>query len=291
LQQQFSQGLAYLNQNGIPQWDASTEYVTGSIVRVGTLGRVYVALQGNTGRNPASDNAKFPRVYWEMVSGGQVQGSYAAILVQSSGPYTPDPAVRGLRFTVVGGGGGGGGCSATGAGEAATAVAGGAGATCIKSLGKSAPTEIDYQNGYVLTIGAGGSGGVGNGAPSSGGQSTLTGAGVNMVAGGGTAGTSDTSSSGSVVRPGVNGGNSSGGDLNLVGAPSEPCIRINGSRTQIGNNGWSYAGLGRRRHLADSNGSSGELGSGGSGTSSSPGNGPFTGGDGGDGFILIEEFY
>ncbi len=54
LQKHFSQGLAYLNENGIGEWDSNSTYPTGAIVKLS--GKLYIANAENTNENPSLSN-------------------------------------------------------------------------------------------------------------------------------------------------------------------------------------------------------------------------------------------
>ncbi len=69
LQKTFSQQIAYILQNGMPEWDAGTTYYTDQFCRVGSM--FYVSLQDeNTGNNPTSTTG-----YWEIWN--PTEGTYA----------------------------------------------------------------------------------------------------------------------------------------------------------------------------------------------------------------------
>ena len=69
LQKTFSQQIAYILQNGMPEWDAGTTYYTDQFCRVGSM--FYVSLQDeNTGNNPTSTTG-----YWEIWN--PAEGTYA----------------------------------------------------------------------------------------------------------------------------------------------------------------------------------------------------------------------
>ncbi|MCV4872414.1 hypothetical protein OFB47_31950, partial [Escherichia coli] len=72
----------------------------------------------------------------------------------ANGTYTPSPGTKHVKVIVTGGGGGGGGCQGTSGSESVSGGGGGAGGTAI---GYFAVTESSY----AVTVGAGGSAGVG----------------------------------------------------------------------------------------------------------------------------------
>lgn len=65
LQNRQDQFLAHVNQMGIPQWDANTEYQAQKSYVQGTSGVVYRALQTHTNRNPDTDVNGFWSVAFE----------------------------------------------------------------------------------------------------------------------------------------------------------------------------------------------------------------------------------
>lgn len=67
IQNQQSQFNAYINQLGIPEWDAETEYQTGKSFTQGSDGRIYKCIQTHTGRNPVLGNPS----YWETFEGNR----------------------------------------------------------------------------------------------------------------------------------------------------------------------------------------------------------------------------
>lgn len=70
LQKTFSQQIAYILQNGMPEWDAGTTYFTDQFCRVGS--RFYVSLQDNNlGNNPTTTTTGF----WQVWNPGE--GTYA----------------------------------------------------------------------------------------------------------------------------------------------------------------------------------------------------------------------
>lgn len=69
LQKTFSQQIAYILQNGMPEWDAGTTYFTDQFCRVGSM--FYVSLQDNNlGNNPATTTG-----FWQVWN--PAEGTYA----------------------------------------------------------------------------------------------------------------------------------------------------------------------------------------------------------------------
>jgi len=176
------------------------------------------------------------------------------------------PAARLLKITVTAGGGGGGGAAAAGANQGAVGSGGGAG-------------------------GKGGLGGVGAAEPQPGQSSSF---GKYLSAANGARG-----ASGTVFNYGENrllsnggGGTGVGGNfMNIKGAAGTPAITLS--------TGYESGGGGASHHSAGGNpiaagiaysGEDGIYGSGGSGGFSVSNSAAQTGGKGGDGIILIEEY-
>lgn len=67
IQNQQSQFNAYINQLGIPEWDADTEYQAGKSYIQGSDNRIYKCILTHSGRNPASGNPS----YWELFEGNR----------------------------------------------------------------------------------------------------------------------------------------------------------------------------------------------------------------------------
>lgn len=213
-------------------------------------------------------------------SGGGNQIVYTA-----GATYTPDPDVA--RFTAVctaGGGGGGGVNGIFGSGYAALAAGGGAGGT-VRG-------EVQAPSGsYTLTVGSGGSGGspgANNGA--AGGNSTISGSGLNVTANGGAGGLAMAGTNGFANSiPGL-GGTSSGG-TQFTGGDGFWGVVVGGEPANVGNGGASYWG-GGGRGLVNGGGSAGRArGAGGGGAGVRGATTNYGGGDGADGIIIIEEFY
>ncbi|UAP54590.1 hypothetical protein J6O57_07570 [Escherichia coli] len=191
----------------------------------------------------------------------------------SSGTYIPTPGTKRIRVTITGGGGGGGGCQAISNNETFFGAGGGAGGTIISIM---TPTK----NSYLVTIGAGGAGGIGANYGLNGGYSSF----ASLIAiggeGAGKVGTTNTN--------GGNGGVPSTGDISITGG--------NGGDGQSGNigvsgeGGTSYWGGGGRAGAGG--GVSGKAyGSGGGGAYDAGYSGTsMTGGKGADGVCIIEEF-
>lgn len=86
LKKWFSQGLAYINQQGIGVWDSSTEYPLNGLTKA-VNGVVYQAIVTNTNSNPVSDEAKW-HVFGEAANVTQLR------LIE--------PISNGVKITLVG---------------------------------------------------------------------------------------------------------------------------------------------------------------------------------------------
>lgn len=207
--------IAYLMQAGVPEWDASTVYYTGSLAN--SNGTLYMSIQNDNTNHAVSDPAFWKAVGGDIMSalGDLVYGGAAGVQTVLPGNVTTTPAILAqtgngsgsaapvwrplrapkitvlstpgsgtfsttnsplyLRIRLVAGGGGGGG-----SGTGNTAGAGGNGGNTI--FGDQMTTTWVAANG-----GNGGNGGGGNGAQAEGGQAAL-GTSVQGFAAKGTAG-------------------------------------------------------------------------------------------------------
>lgn len=124
--------LAYLMQQGVPEWDASTTYYVGSMAQDGA-GKIYQSLQNTNLNNALTVTAFWQQIFPLNLAGGAISVTgllpLASVGLQSpttqkftvvgSGTYTrPTPAPLYVRVRLVGGGGGAGGAGANGAATA-----------------------------------------------------------------------------------------------------------------------------------------------------------------------------
>ena len=275
-----------VNGTNIPShWRTLVDFIGGG-AGVGTTDltvartATQVTVQSSTGSNAtipsasiteagvisAADQAKL-----NGLSGGSVATNL--ITVTSNMAYTRPASVRSLKFTIIGAGGGGGGSNDAGR----VSGGGGAGGTSISVI--SDPSEINF----TINIGIGGAGGPNGGNGGQGGFSSVTVNGRVMFGNGGGRGIGITFLGGT-VSGGVGGGGS-GSDLTIPGQRGASALDFADGLTQLGHGG-SPAMLG---HGAFAGGISraGVVGGGGSGTSTT-----FSiGGRGGDGIVIIEEFF
>lgn len=69
--------LSHINQRGIPEWDAASEYFANKSYATGSNGLVYAALVDNTNVNPVSDvTGKWVRAF-PSITGGGASGTWA----------------------------------------------------------------------------------------------------------------------------------------------------------------------------------------------------------------------
>ena len=208
----------------------------------------------------------------------------------SSGTWTAPAGCRAIEVTVVGAGGGGGGVDGQGSGTGAGAGGGGAGGASIKII-----TSDTFGSTETVSVGAGGSGGNGANDGSDGGNSSF---GAHCWASGGSGGIGATAASPTNANF-INGGDSgvgSSGDLNLNGG-----VGMYGSaagagtgETMGGSGGHSYLAGGGIATRGDSDGANAPLnayGAGGGGASVNNITSNFSGGYGGDGVVIVKEYY
>lgn len=212
------------------------------------------------------------------------------ISATGSGTYTTPAGCSLIKVTVTGGGGGGGGCAS--AINTAAIGGGGSGAsTVIKWI--SSPLST-----YSYTVGAGGSGGAAGNNAGSGGNSSTFGTSLITAAGGQAGGGGATATSGFGGNGATGGGflASPTGDINLVGGFGSRGYIFSQTAAVSGNGGSSYwsamaPGRGNVAFTAGAGTAGLNFGGGGSGAMQVSGGGTFAGGNGADGFILVEEFY
>jgi hypothetical protein len=212
----------------------------------------------------------------------------------SSGSFTKEtyPWLRAIKVKTVGGGGGGAGAGATAAGEINVGGAGG-GATTAESF----ITDIaGLASSVTVTVGAGGSGGVGLANGTQGGESSFgDGEAYEVSAEGGNFGS--TISVGSVPRITGNGGPSQQngiGDIIIPGSSGVPRSMQNSSAGVVLRPGGGFSSMGMGADggtsVSGSNGSAGfKYGAGGNGGMNTQNQATArTGGAGTDGIVIIE---
>lgn len=78
------QAIAYVYQQGIPEWDATIEYQSGSSF-VQTGGNIYVSIQTGINKNPASETA-----YWKLYGKRFVAAPASASATGAGGDWAVD---------------------------------------------------------------------------------------------------------------------------------------------------------------------------------------------------------
>lgn len=216
---------------------------------------------------------------------GYVGRKLAEKWISASGTYTPTPGTKKIRVTIIGGGGGGGGGQANSAGYVSAGSGGGAGGVARKTIDVTSVASVS------VTIGSGGSPGVFSSSQPSDGGATIFGSYMTTTGGG-------RGNNGGSVAFGVNlilanggGGTSSGGDINAIGGSGGPAIILGQGYSSGGGGNSVVSGGGQpistNQSLAGVNGN---YGSGGSGAYVLAGGSEKSGGRGGDGVCIVEEY-
>ena len=262
--------LSYLHQVGVPEFNYGQEYHIGSFCSLG--GKLWVSeINNNVGNTPSGSSSA-----WSSPLTG------ALIAVRSfgdSGIYTPTPGTKSVIVEVVGGGGGGGGANAAGAGQISSGGNGGGGA-----YGKGRFTS-DFS-GVQMTVGTGGTpGGIG-------GVGGATRFGPLISASGGMGGGAGVG----FVPPGSSGGATQGG-LVIVGGNIESSVGFLAPAAVAISTTTILGVLGGQSHFGPGpsgsygNGiSANTRGTGGTGALAGPSSGPFGGGTGAAGLIIVWEY-
>lgn len=226
---------------------------------------------------------------WFLV-GGAATPIATTVFTASDPTWAPTAGVKSLKVTVTGGGAGGGG-TLGGIGLTTGGVSGSAAGTGIKTI--NAP----IASSYAVVVGAGGAGGAGvtGDDGGDGGDSSFVGTGTPIITGsGGNGGTGfPILPTGDFIESGELGGAASNGDLNIQGGDSGLTMIVGGEIIHYSKSGASFWG-GGGAITAYANGADGSpgvaYGSGGAG--SLTGNStPRDGGDGGEGIVVVEEYF
>lgn len=215
---------------------------------------------------------------------GFLLGSRTIVTSTGAGTYTPPTGCRAVLFECIGGGAGGFNTVNATAGQLIAAGGGASGAYSQTFM----PVAANWT--FAITVGSGGST-----SGSAGGVTSVTNNVNSLVvcsATGGTAGTTITSGSTEVF--GTTGGSTTGsnaGDLTFTFNPARVGHRVSGSVGISGRGGFLFAGR-CQANIAQGNGSpGGKYGAGGSGGVSINAGGTTTGGAGGQGILIVWEFY
>ncbi|OGC76292.1 hypothetical protein A2619_05755 [candidate division WWE3 bacterium RIFOXYD1_FULL_39_9] len=193
-----------------------------------------------------------------------------------------------LMVTVIGAGGGAGGIDGQGASTSAASAAGGGGGWCRKLITSPASS-------YTYTIGAGGAGGAsGDNAGSAGGSTSFAGGSISLSATGGGLGLGHTGFAGNQVGNGTaaSPGAGSGGDINGRGLPSHGRSIVGGYIAGIPVSGCCpVIGGGKLPKLDDNGENATAYGEGGGAAFSRDASDNYSGGNGFQGVIIVEEYY
>lgn len=243
----------------------------GNVAVIGTDGRMYVP-------TPPLTPAPVVRVY----------------SAAGADTWTHPDGLTAVRVRVVGGGGSGAGAPLSTAGNSAGGAGGGGGGYAeamipAGSLGVGVGATID------VTVGAGGVAASGA-AGGDGGQSSF---GALLIAGGGSNGAVSTvSSAAGLVNGGAGGTVPAGSAANQItsqGQPGTGAQRIASTVFIASQGGASILGTGGRAATSAAVGGNGTIGggpgAGGGGAASAGTNGPFIGGNGRAGIVIVEEYY
>lgn len=230
------------------------------------------------------------------LQGGLTRAATAAYLMKGfqeytsgSGVYTVPTNVRAILVECLGAGGGSGGCDGQGANTCANSAGGGAGGYVMKWIASPAAS-------YSYAVGAlGAAGASGANAGSNGGDTTFSGTGTSITAGGGVGGAGRTGVGGSNMFNGGAGGTATGGDLNVPGQPGGNSGVLGGDPTVVANGGSSMYGAGGVGSADTTTPTAGAAatgkGAGGGGSLVLDSNNNVAGADGSAGYIRITEFY
>lgn len=264
----WSYQLAYIMQAGIPEWDSGTTYYDGSIVTEVATGVLYRSIQDTNLNHAVSDGA-----WWELVISAAASNPTSQIFLTGSGTYTKPAGVKYIEVEMVGGGGGGGG-NGGGGSTGGTTTFGTSFLACVGGAGGGAPSGGGGSGGAASVTGGGFTGialtgGSGNGA----GSVNFTPGGVGAASpfgGAGGGGTGSQQGQNATDNTGSGGGGAGG----TASAPPPGGAGAGGyikGRITSPSGTYAYA-----------------VGAGGTQGAAGGGNG---GGLGGEGIIIVNEFY
>jgi hypothetical protein len=204
-------------------------------------------------------------------------------IITTSGRYEPTPGTRAVLLRMTGGGGGGGG--GTGGGSFAFGGGGWSGVYFEQWVASSAPIA-----GGAVTIGAAGAAGAAGAQGGTGGTTTASINGRTYSAPGGAGGLGATNGAGAAVTgiPTTPAGVTSGADFNIQ-ERGEQGIRIGAGAGWPGSGGNTPLGSGAAT-TGSGNGGNANVGYGGGGGGALAGVSNQTGGTGGIGVVIIEEY-
>lgn len=206
----------------------------------------------------------------------------------SSGTWNKPAGLVAAIVEVVGGGGGSGGNAATGAGEASGAAGGGAGGYSRKLI-----AAADLGATETVTVGVGGTAGAAGNNPGGNGGTSSFGAHLSATGGNGTGGAAASNATRPWTSGGI-GGSGSGGDINVAGCGGDGgfvagAVSVGGG----GNGGASYFGGAGKSGISGTiaQGAAGTVGGGGAGGALGSNQSANAGAAGGDGVVIVTEFY
>lgn len=211
----------------------------------------------------------------------------ARVIYEADGTFDKAdfPWARQVQVMVQAGGGGGGGVDSGVSGQAG-AASGGAGGTYAESL-----LDIeDLAASEVVTVGAGGAGGVAGTNGAAGGASSF---GSHVSANGGGGGQGTGVAGNHFIAAGGGADATAIGDLVVIGDDGGNSVRNGGVQVMLGAGGASHLGGAQQPHGATGGGGTqaGALyGGGGAGAHIKNTGGPFDGGDGADGIVIVEVY-
>lgn len=202
--------------------------------------------------------------------------------------YVVDTNFTVLRIICVGGGGAGGGADIFSSGDFTVGGGGGSGGYCEDTF------DVTPGQSYTITVGAGGSGVVGDVGNDGTDSSVFLSASEKLTSTGGKSGriSNINNTIGAVISGGLGGSSTVDGGINnvITGASGEPGVSINrGNRLISGNGGSNGLGAGGLGVFIGeiAEGKPGGIGAGGSGGKVEGFNNSVAGGKGGDGAIII----
>lgn len=244
---------------------------SAATLTAGTAANNVVQLDG-TARLPAVDGSQLTNV-----TPAPPNGAFRTKQIFTvSGTWTKPAGCVRVKVTCTGGGGSGSGVTA----DMDTCGGGGAGGTVIAYFEASSLAAT-----VAVTVGYGGP----NSMTSPGNDGGTSSFGAYCSASGGSAG--GTGGGTNTRRTGGVGGVGSGGVINMRGGPGSAGVNATGSKIP-GLGGNSYFGGGASHGYNDpGTGQSGQHGGGGSGALRTGSSGNTAGGAGGDGIVIVEEFY
>jgi hypothetical protein len=297
LQNQFSGGLAHINQNGIGVWDPVTDYQNGALV-MGSNGWIYRALSDNQGVNPTTNATQST---WRVMFSERHKEVNVFAYFSNGGNqvYVPDANVTSITIELIGGGGGGGGIGPTSGGQAAIGSGGGGGAYIRSSYSRAGLWFDQIAVNFGGGTGAGGAAGPNAGANGPSVSATVGTGGLHVLGAGGGDGGLGMGGQIDLIRGGsnpgvasVSGSASTDGVFISDGTPGGPNIVASGLTVMISHSGGGPFGGAKRSVATANNGGIAGFGCGGGSVYANAGSpGSYSGADGGLAVAIITEHY